>query len=112
MPILAPKPGYTEPLQYPDSRSSRYRPPARALDIGMPQATILTATDLARSFGPDEIFRDVSFQLSEREHVALVGVNGAGKSTLLRIIGGLDTSSRGEVAIASGARVAILAQEP
>jgi ATP-binding cassette subfamily F protein 3 len=78
----------------------------------MPQATILTATNLARSFGPDEIFRDVSFQINDREHVALVGVNGAGKSTLLRIAAGLDAPSRGELAIASGARVAYLAQEP
>ena len=78
----------------------------------MPQPTILTATDLARSFGPDEIFRDVSFQVSDREHVALVGVNGAGKSTILRIVAGLDTPSRGEVAIATGARIAFLTQEP
>lgn len=78
----------------------------------MAQSTILTATDLARSFGPDEIFHDVSFQISEREHVALVGTNGAGKSTLIRILAGLDTPSHGEVAVARGARVAILAQEP
>jgi ATP-binding cassette subfamily F protein 3 len=41
-----------------------------------------------------------------------VGVNGAGKSTLLRIVAGIDTASEGEVAIARGARVAVLAQEP
>ena len=59
-----------------------------------------------------EIFRDISFQVADREHVALVGVNGAGKSTLLRIIAGLDTASEGEIAIARGARIAVLAQEP
>jgi ATP-binding cassette subfamily F protein 3 len=78
----------------------------------MPASTVLTVTDLAKSFGPDELFRDVSFQLADREHVALVGVNGAGKSTLLRIVAGLDAPSRGDVAIARGARVAVLAQEP
>jgi ATP-binding cassette, subfamily F, member 3 len=78
----------------------------------MPQSTVLTANDLAKFFGPDEIFRDVSFQVADREHVALVGVNGAGKSTLLRIIAGIDTASEGEIAIARGARVAVLAQEP
>ena len=77
----------------------------------MPPATILTVTAVAKSFGPDEIFRDVSFQLADREHVALVGVNGAGKSTLLRIIAGLDTPTRGEVAAARGARLTFLAQE-
>jgi ATP-binding cassette, subfamily F, member 3 len=78
----------------------------------MPPTTVLTVNDLAKSFGPDEIFRDVSFQVADREHVALVGVNGAGKSTLLRIIAGIDTASEGEIAIARGARVAVLAQEP
>jgi ATP-binding cassette subfamily F protein 3 len=77
----------------------------------MAQSTVLTVTDLARSFGPDEIFHDVSFQITDRERVALVGTNGAGKSTLIRILAGLDTQSRGEVAIAHGARVAVLAQE-
>ena len=78
----------------------------------MPPTTVLTVNDLAKAFGPDEIFQNVSFQVADREHVALVGVNGAGKSTLLRIIAGIDTASQGEIAIAHGARVAVLAQEP
>ncbi len=77
----------------------------------MPSSTILTVHDLAKAFGPDEIFRDVSFQVADREHVALVGVNGAGKSTLLRIVAGIDAPSQGEVSIARGARMAVLAQE-
>ena len=56
----------------------------------MPPSTVLTVNDLGKVFGPDEIFRHVSFQVADREHVALVGVNGAGKSTLLRIIAGID----------------------
>jgi ATP-binding cassette, subfamily F, member 3 len=84
----------------------------RALSQPMPPPTVLTVTDLAKSFGPDEIFRNISFQVADREHVALVGVNGAGKSTLLRIIAGIDTASGGEIAIARGARVAVLTQEP
>src|SRR5215203_4957527 len=78
----------------------------------MPPSTVLTVNELAKAFGPDEIFQNVSFQVADREHVALIGVNGAGKSTLLRIIAGLDTASAGEVSIARGARVAVLAQEP
>jgi ATP-binding cassette, subfamily F, member 3 len=78
----------------------------------MPPSTVLTVNELAKAFGPDEIFQNVSFQVADREHVALVGVNGAGKSTLLRIIAGFDTASQGEIAIAHAARVAVLAQEP
>jgi ATP-binding cassette subfamily F protein 3 len=78
----------------------------------MPPSTLLTVNELAKVFGPDEIFRNVSFQVADREHVALVGVNGAGKSTILRIIAGMEPASEGEIAIARGARVAVLAQEP
>ena len=78
----------------------------------MPPTTVLTVNNLAKSYGPDEIFRDISFQVADREHVALVGVNGAGKSTLLRAIARLEPASGGEISIARGARVAVLAQEP
>ncbi|HEU5434475.1 MAG TPA: ATP-binding cassette domain-containing protein, partial [Thermomicrobiales bacterium] len=52
----------------------------------MAYSSILTVTDLAKSYGSEQIFNGVSFQLAEREHAALVGANGAGKSTLLQII--------------------------
>jgi ATP-binding cassette subfamily F protein 3 len=82
------------------------------VDGAMASTTVLTVTDVAKSFGPDEIFSNISFQVADREHVALVGVNGAGKSTLLRIISGTDYPSQGEVAFARGARIAVLTQEP
>ncbi|MGZ6270554.1 MAG: ABC transporter ATP-binding protein [Candidatus Limnocylindrales bacterium] len=47
----------------------------------------------------------VSFDVPEREVMALVGPNGCGKSTLLRLIGGLLAPDRGEIAV-SGGRVA------
>ena len=58
-------------------------------------ATLLTVSNLAKTYVTDEIFKDVSFQIAEREHVALVGVNGAGKSTMLRIIAGIEHPNAG-----------------
>ena len=77
----------------------------------MAPTTLLTVNGLAKTYITDEIFRNVNFQINEREHVAIVGVNGAGKSTILRIIGGIEVPSEGEVTFASGLRVTYLPQE-
>lgn len=52
------------------------------------------------STGTLDILRDIDFELSARETVAIVGASGSGKSTLLSIIAGLDTPSRGTVRLA------------
>ncbi|MDP9364787.1 MAG: ABC-F family ATP-binding cassette domain-containing protein [Chloroflexota bacterium] len=77
----------------------------------MPSPTILSIAGVAKTFGSETVFSEVSFQLAEREHVALVGVNGAGKSTLLKIVAGDEHAAAGEVVLASGARLTYLPQE-
>ncbi len=77
----------------------------------MAPVPILTVSDLAKSYGAEEIFSGVSFQIVEREHVALVGVNGAGKSTVLRIIAGIEHPNGGTVAPLKGLRITYLPQE-
>lgn len=48
--------------------------------------------------GPGKwVLRGVSFTLSPKVNVGLVGRNGAGKSTLLRLIGGVDQPTRGAI---------------
>ena len=77
----------------------------------MPPSTILSVADLAKTYITDEIFAGVTFQIAEREHIALVGANGAGKSTILRIIAGDEHSQTGKVVRAAGLRVTYLPQE-
>jgi len=77
----------------------------------MAPTTLLTVNDLAKTYVTDEIFRNVTFQINEREHVALVGINGAGKSTILRVIAGIEHPSAGSVTFATGLRVTYLPQE-
>ncbi|MGH2367205.1 MAG: ATP-binding cassette domain-containing protein, partial [Chloroflexota bacterium] len=67
--------------------------------------------NLAKGFGAEQIFEGVSFEIQERDRVALVGVNGSGKSTLLRIIAGLERADRGSVSFAGGTQVGYLPQE-
>ena len=42
-----------------------------------------------KSFGANDVLRDVSFTLNGGEICALLGENGAGKSTLMNILGGV-----------------------
>jgi ATP-binding cassette subfamily F protein 3 len=81
------------------------------MDAAMAAETLLTVTNLAKTFGATEIFRNVSFQVADREHVALVGANGTGKSTILRIIARLEYPDEGEIARAAGLQVTYLPQE-
>jgi ATP-binding cassette subfamily F protein 3 len=74
-------------------------------------ATILTIQDLQKSFGVEQIFSGVTFQVLEKERVALVGANGAGKSTLLKILAGFDLPDSGTITTLTGLRTAYQAQE-
>ena len=77
----------------------------------MPPATILTVNELTKTFISHEIFKGVTFQVADREHVALVGSNGAGKSTILRIIAGTEHANGGNIVRAQGLRMTYLPQE-
>ncbi|MEO8606272.1 MAG: ribosomal protection-like ABC-F family protein [Chloroflexota bacterium] len=74
--------------------------------------SLLTATNLAKSFGADDIFEGISVEIPHKARIALVGPNGAGKTTLLNILLGLDTSDDGSVARAKGLRMGFLPQRP
>ena len=47
---------------------------------------ILSLQHIHKSFLGQEIIRDASFQISEKEKAALTGANGAGKTTIFRMI--------------------------
>ena len=52
---------------------------------------------LSKSFGGQEVLKDVSFTISEGEKVGLLGKNGSGKSTLFKILMGEETTDSGHV---------------
>src|SRR5215203_5109301 len=72
---------------------------------------LLTGSQLAKSYGPDDIFGGVDVAIPQGARVGLVGPNGAGKTTLLRILAGLEDPSRGGVQRARGVRLGYLPQE-
>jgi len=72
---------------------------------------LIQAESLAKSFGGQEIFRDLSWQITGGQRVGLVGPNGAGKTTLCRMLAGLEDPDAGRVSRARGATVGYLPQE-
>ena len=71
---------------------------------------ILSCQNISKSFGTDEILKNVSFHIEANEKAAIVGINGAGKSTLLKIITQKETPDTGEVILAKDATIGYLAQ--
>src|SRR5436190_10320799 len=59
--------------------------------------------DVRKKYGELEVIHGVTTELADGEFVVIVGPSGCGKSTLLRMVAGLETITRGEIAI--GARV-------
>jgi sulfate-transporting ATPase len=68
---------------------------------------------LSKLHPPDKtVLDDVSLAFYPGAKIGVLGYNGAGKSTLLRIMAGVDEEYRGEAALAPGASVGMLEQEP
>ncbi len=73
--------------------------------------SLIVAKDLAKSFGPNDIFSRVSFTIPHGARAAIVGPNGIGKTTLLRLLAGEDTPTAGEVQRARSLSIGYLPQE-
>ena len=58
---------------------------------------MISVDGLTVEFGGTTLFSDISFQINEKDRIALMGKNGAGKSTLLKILAGVRQPSRGKV---------------
>ncbi|WHY84362.1 ABC-F family ATP-binding cassette domain-containing protein [Neobacillus novalis] len=73
---------------------------------------MLTVENVSKTYGEKQLFNDISFTISEKERVGLIGINGTGKSSLLKIIAGLDTPDDGKITAAKDYSIAFLDQQP
>ncbi|GIG21957.1 ABC transporter ATP-binding protein [Cellulomonas chitinilytica] len=64
--------------------------------------TVLSLTNVTRTFGPVVALDDVSLSVEEGELVGLLGPNGAGKTTLLSLVSGLRRPDSGVVRLFGG----------
>ena len=71
---------------------------------------LLSASELEKHFGTEEVLEHVSFHISKGDRVGIVGDNGAGKTTLLSILSGEDEASDGAFFVAKGTRIGYLKQ--
>lgn len=71
---------------------------------------MISVDGLTVEFGGTTLFKDISFQINEKDRIALMGKNGAGKSTLLKILAGVRSATRGTVSVPKDCVVAYLPQ--
>ena len=72
----------------------------------------LHVNGLVKGYGADTVFDGVSFRVTPRERLALVGRNGSGKTTLLRVLSGELEPDGGQVARPRAYRIALHDQRP
>ena len=72
---------------------------------------IADITITEKSFGPKNLYSDISFSINDREKIGVVGRNGVGKSTLFEILTGTDKDFTGEIVYKRGVAVVATAQE-
>lgn len=70
----------------------------------------LQLSDIAKSFGTQEVLTSASLLIKNNEKIALVGRNGCGKTTLLKIITGEEDPDRGDRFFGSGVKAGYLSQ--
>ncbi|MCP3901716.1 MAG: ABC-F family ATP-binding cassette domain-containing protein, partial [Desulfobacteraceae bacterium] len=72
---------------------------------------IVTIQSIEKSYGNNNLFSNLSFDLKPKEHLGLIGMNGTGKSTLLKIICGNSHSDSGECKLKSNTRCLYVPQK-
>ena len=58
---------------------------------------LVEGKNLQKTYGLQVVLDDLSFLITEKQKIALIGRNGAGKSTLLKILTGVEQTDFGEV---------------
>lgn len=71
---------------------------------------MISIDNLTVEFSGKALFSNITFNINEKDRIAIMGKNGAGKSTLLKIIAGVDSPTRGKVTAPKDYTIAYLPQ--
>ena len=72
---------------------------------------VLEAEGLAKSYGLQDVFTDVSFGVERGQRLLVMGLNGAGKTSLLRLLAGMGEPTAGAWRPGVGVSIGYYAQE-
>ena len=73
---------------------------------------ILDVQNVSKAFGAHILFENISFSISEGQHVGLIAKNGTGKTTLLSLLSGKEPVDSGSIIYRKDVRVGFLEQQP
>jgi ATPase subunit of ABC transporter with duplicated ATPase domains len=76
-----------------------------------PGRTVLEVDGLAKAYGDNVVFTDLTFDVGRGERYLVMGFNGAGKTSLLRVIAGVTEADLGEVRPGLAVSIGYYAQE-
>ena len=71
---------------------------------------VLSCKDISKSYGIQEVLKNVTFSINEGDKVGIIGGNGEGKSTLFKIISKEITQDSGEIFIDKNKSIGYLSQ--
>lgn len=72
--------------------------------------TVVSATEVSKSYGSNEVYDELDFRLYRGEKVAFVGPNGAGKSTLMKMLAGVEQPDTGAIETGHNVEISYFAQ--
>ncbi len=72
---------------------------------------MISLDKISLNFGGFDLFKEISFLITPKERIGLIGKNGAGKTTLLKLITGIEKPSSGTVTVHKDTTLGYLPQQ-
>lgn len=73
---------------------------------------ICSVNNIAKTFGGNIIFENISLEIKKSERIGLVGRNGSGKTTIFQLLTGIEHVDGGAIHMKKGTRIGHVAQIP
>ena len=86
---------YSDPLN--SNSMSAVEEKTRQKGNALMSEAVISIQNLSKTFGTNEVLKDISFEVKQGEVVTIIGSSGSGKSTLLRCVNLLEKPTSGEI---------------